>query len=304
MRAKGADFQRFRNLRDRTHFGTGPVSRVADGECVDAAAGPCALESGFYISHRRVDTDPVANRLPYAKVFHSGDSPLVELARVGAFAKTLPSVEGRPFPLTDEELLAKAGVPDPKWARHLARSGCLLLLHFRALQEVVRSSGVGPARVGIYAVVSQASADWAALASVASATPSQLSAALRKELPRKQLFKTSAYSGITQLGILLGLHGPQLTFYDEEGEFPFLIDQARFDLESRDVDLGIVMGANALDDPFELVSGEGPPQREVSACLAVTRDHLPLLVKRELIREPANGAAGGLVAFLDWLGHA
>jgi len=243
----------------------------------------------------------------YSSVTYAPSAAEAELCQVGLFANYLPSVKGRAFAESDEALLLAAGVPDPKCWRQIARSGCIMMLHYLKLQAVVAESGIPRNRIGIYASANGGANDWQSLRELSEAGDESFFSVLKRTLPRKNAFR-GAYSCATQLGIFLGVTGPQLTFLEPEAGWCPLLDQARFDLKESHVEMAIVVAASALDDPLAVyqqkLSDPASLPVEATACLVLKRDDLRFLPSCEFlpgIHPYYYGPARSLIDFIEAL---
>jgi len=247
----------------------------------------CGLSFGRLNLIRR--TSPTAiffsNTMPtpflYSNVTYAPESKETELCQVGPFANRLPSVKGRVFAESDEALLIAAGVPDTKCWRQLARSGCILMRHYSKLQSIVAESGISGNRIGIYISANAGATDWQSAWELAKAGDQDFFSVLNRTLPRKHIFKQGAYGCATQLGIFLGITGPQLTFLEPEAQWCPLLDQARFDLKEGNVEMAILAAANALEDPlavyYESKSDPALAPVEATACVVLKKGDLQFL---------------------------
>ena len=225
-------------------------------------------------------------QIPYLKILTAQREPASEICAVGLFSNLLPQLKGSQFPESEEELIIKARVPDLKCWRNLGRAGCLALLHYEPIKEVVNSLRVDPRRIGIYTSIGTGSLNWNSILELTKTHPENFASTMRKSLPPKQIFKYGVNIPAAQLGIFLGVTGPHYSFQDWNSQTSNALSQAISDLLTQTVDLAIAIAAYSLDDPLQNMRvSESLPKgtlvSEATACVVFDRKSLDVITTAE-----------------------
>ena len=154
----------------------------------------------------------------------------------------------RVFPVRDEALL---DLPDPRTYRSLSRAGLLLsAVGLPAAPIMAPFIAADPFSVGMYCAIENGPNDYDSARQMVETSPEGFAAAYKALRSPKHYFKQLANVPPSQLGIFLGIKGPQAVYTHSKHACLHALDQAERDLGDGVVRAALVCSAFSLDDPL------------------------------------------------------
>jgi hypothetical protein len=155
-------------------------------------------------------------------------------------AETLPGQE--------EEIVQ---LPDPRSYRALSRAGILLAaVGLKSQAALAPFVAADPFSVGMYCAMEVGPNDYNSAKQMVHAAPDQFAAMYKALRSSKQYFKQLANVPPSQLGIFLGIMGPQNVFSHSRWGCLHALEQAEFDLNEGSIQAALVCSAFSLEDPL------------------------------------------------------
>jgi len=152
------------------------------------------------------------------------------------------------IPAQPEEIVE---LPDSRSYRALSRAGILLaaagLKSQAALAPFIADD---PFAVGMYCAMEVGPNDYNSAKQMIHATPDQFAAMYKGLRSSKQYFKQLANVPASQLGIFLGIMGPQNVFSHSRWGCLHALEQAEFDLNEGSIQAALICSAFSLEDPL------------------------------------------------------
>jgi acyl transferase domain-containing protein len=130
----------------------------------------------------------------------------------------------------------------------MSRAG--LLLSAAAMPAGAHLETYDPFRIGLYCAVDNGPHDYALCGELPASDAPGFAEAFRRHQPPTAYLRQLPNLAAAQVGIFLGVMGPTHAFTDSRAGGLHALDQAQIELEQGVVDIALVCGAFALDDPF------------------------------------------------------
>jgi hypothetical protein len=152
------------------------------------------------------------------------------------------------LPAQAEEIV---DLPDSRSYRALSRAGILLAAAgLKGRAALAPFLADDPFSVGMYCAMEVGPNDYNSARQMVDAAPDKFAAMYKGLRSSKQYFKQLANVPPSQLGIFLGIMGPQSVFSHSRWGCLHALEQAEFDLNEGSIQAALVCSAFSLEDPL------------------------------------------------------